>query len=404
MYLKLCKLFVSIFLLYNTWYSQIWEANQLILYVSVGLSAVFMLLDATFVLKRFEIGRVNPIVKMYVIFGLYVIASGVFVSIDKGEFLASAFTYISFTLIAFEIWYISFRLENFSWILNLFYLFALLCALTTIFNGQDYKTEVVVKTMGKNNNPNTLGVLMVFGIFATIFQKKAFMKNFILKYLSILIFLYVILLSGSRKSLFAGGGLFVFWVIEYFIESRKEKLTLKKLFIVGTIILSIVGIVIYILNVYVGLSGFERLLLLFKEGGTSIRLELMDMAVQYWKSSPIFGIGLDQFRILNTYGYYSHSTYFEILSCTGILGLLLFFIPLIKLLFTSIKKSLGKRGDLYKIRICLLMLAVELFLGIGQIFIYSATHMIILVFIANVIYEEISTENEIKRSFVKIKL
>ena len=120
MYLKLCKLFVSIFLLYNTWYSQIWEANQLILYVSVGLSAVFMLLDATFVLKRFEIGRVNPIVKMYVIFGLYVIASGVFVSIDKGEFLASAFTYISFTLIAFEIWYISFRLENFSWILNLF--------------------------------------------------------------------------------------------------------------------------------------------------------------------------------------------------------------------------------------------------------------------------------------------
>ncbi len=401
MYVNLCKLFVSVFMLYSTWYSQIWGANQVILYSSVALSIIFMLIDAAFVLKRLEIGRMNPVVKMYVFFGLYVTVAGLFVSVDKAAFVSSVFTYTAFTIIAFEIWYISFRLKNFNWILNLIYVLSLLCALTTIFIGQDYKTEVIVTTMSKFNNPNTLGVLMVFGIFAAIFQKEAFNRNFLLRYASIFMFIYVILLSGSRKALFAGVGLFAFWIIAYFNENKKEKLTSKTLFIVCTIIFSIVGASIYMINVYVGMSGFERLLLLFTEDGTSGRLQLMDMAVQYWKTSPILGIGLDQFRILNPYGYYSHSTYSEILSCTGVLGCFLFFIPLAKLLYIAIRKSMGKRDNMYEIRICLLMLGVELFLGVGQIFIYSATHMILLVFIANTIYEEIDCQI-LKEKSVKI--
>lgn len=403
MYVKLCKLFVAAFLLYNMWYSQIWGANQLILYLSVGLSIFFLLLDAVLVLKRLNLRKTNPIVKMYVIFGLYAILTGVIFAIDKGSFFASVFTYVSFTLVAFEVWYISFRTNNFKWLLNLIYALAWLCALTTIFYGQDYQVEVIVTTMGKYNNPNTLGVLMVFGIFTAVFQKNEFNKHFILKYLSVFVFLYVILLCGSRKALFAGIGLFLFWMAEYLIESKNEKLTLKTIFIITTIMTSLMVASIYIRNVYIETSGFERLLLLFEDGGTSARVHLMDLAVQYWKTSPIFGIGLDQYKVWNPYGYYSHSTYAEILSCTGILGCLIFFIPLLKLLMVSVKKTLKKRGNVYEMRVCLLMLGAELFLGIGQIFIYSVTHMIMLLFIANIVYEEIACSAKKRKPLLRVR-
>ncbi len=389
MCIKLCKLFVGVFFWYNIWYSQIWGANQLLLYSSVGLSIIFFLLDLFSTSNNMSFERINPIVKMYIIFGVYSIVTGVIVSVDKEEFFSSVFTYFSFTMIVFEVWYISLRTNNNKWLLDYIYLLALLCAVTTIFYGKDYRTEVVVTTMGIYNNPNTLGVFMVFGIFTVLFQKESINNNFIIKYLSIFAFLYVILLTGSRKSLFAGIGLFLLWIVEYLIECNKDYLTPRTLFIITAILLSVIGAWIYIKEVYIGMSGYERLLLLFKEGGTSGRIQLMEMGVDYWKKSPIFGIGLDQFKVLNPYGYYSHSTYSEILSCTGIVGCLFFFIPLLKLIMISVKKSFQQGESVYKIRICLLMLIVELFLGIAQIFIYSVIHMVILFFIANVVYEEI---------------
>ena len=222
MFIKICKFFVGIYLLYNMWYSQIWGANQLFLYVSVGFSIFFMFLDAVFVMKKFNIGKINPIIAMYIVYGVYAILTGMIVSIDKHEFFSSVFTYISFTLVVFVFWYISFRTQKTKWILDLIYVLALLCALTTIFNGQPYNNGVIVTTMGEYNNPNTLGVLMVFGIFATVIQKESFEKHFVLKYASIFAFLYVILLTGSRKALFAGIGLFIFWLIEYFIEKKRK--------------------------------------------------------------------------------------------------------------------------------------------------------------------------------------
>lgn len=392
MFVQMCKLFIGVFLLYNTWYSQVWGPNQIILYLSVGMSAFFMLSDAVIVLKRLNIGRINPIVKMYVIFGVYAMLTGIVVSVDKGQFLSSAFTYISFTLVAFEVWYISFRKNNSKWILDYIYALALLCAVTTIFNGQDYMTEVVVTTMSEFNNPNTLGVLMYVGIFTVVLQKEALEKYFILRYLSVFAFLYVILLTGSRKAFFAGIGLFLLWIVEYLREKKKEKTTIKTSFIIIIIILSIIVALNYMVNVYIGTTGFERLFLLFKEGGTSERVQLIKSAVQYWKQSPIFGIGLDQFKIVNSKEYYSHSTYAEILSCTGIIGCLIFFIPLLKLFIVSVKKTFKKSDNGYKMHICLLMLCAELFLGVAQIFIYSVTHMIVLLFIANIVYEEISCE------------
>lgn len=403
MYVKLCKLFVAAFLLYSTWYSQIWGANQMILYSSVGLSIFFLLLDAALVLMRLDLRKINPMVKMYVVFGVYAALTGVVFAVDRGEFLASVFTYVSFTIIAFEIWYVSFRADSFKWVLNLIYALAWLCALTTIFNGQEYQSGVIVTTMGEYNNPNTLGVLMVFGIFAAVFQKEGFNKYFVFKYFSVFVFLYVILLSGSRKALFAGVGLFVMWVAEYFIESRARKVTPKTIFTAAIIILSIMGAIKFLQIVYVEMAGFERLMLLFEEGGTAKRLQLMEAAVQYWKQSPIFGIGLDQFRIWNENGFYSHSTYAEILSCTGIFGCLIFFLPLLKLLVVSVKKAFEKREDAYEMRICLLMLGAELFLGVGQIFIYSATHMIMLVFIANIVYEEIGCNSRKKKVKLRFK-
>ena len=391
---KICQFFVGVFLLYNGWYSQIWGANRGLLYLSVGLSIVFMLIDAGFVLKKISINKINPIVKMYIIFGIYALMTGIIVSVNTNEFLSSMFTYTSFTIIALEVWYISFRIKDFKWILKYIYFIALLCAVTTIFYGKDYRTEVIVTTMSQYNNPNTLGVLMVFGIFSVMFQNERMKKYFLFMYMSVLVFLYVILLTGSRKALFAGAGLYCIWLFEYIRERKKEKITLVSMLLLLITVASLVGTYVYIKKIYIEMSGFTRLRLFFQEGGTDGRISLIKLAVQCWKNSPIFGVGMDQFRFWNPYGCYSHSTYTEILSCTGVMGTLIFFIPLIGLLKVSIKKAVRRKKGSYQFRICSLMLMVELFLGMGQIFIYSALHMIILLFISNIVYEEIECENK----------
>ena len=64
--------------------------------------------------------------------------------------------------------------------------------------------------------------------------------------------------------------------------------------------------------------------------------------------------------------------------------MLIFFVPLFKCLYTCILQSFKKYSpeQMYRMRMVALMLLCELFLGIGQIFVYDILHMLVLMLIS----------------------
>jgi len=395
MFIFLSKLSIIVYLIYYMWYQEIWGASTIILYLTSLLSILFVLLDI-FSTKKVPIKEMNGFIKMYFLFGIYAFLSGFFVCIDKNIFLNSCFRYFSFVFLLYSIWYACYKSKNISWLINTIFISSLMCAFTALFFGKGYQVEVLVKTMSPINNPNTLGLTMIMGIFTVVLNLKKKQKYFIINYFLLILFLLVIIMCGSRKSLFAGIALIILGIIDFLSSNSKikGKITKKKLTIYLIIIISACLAYFYVINNYINSSSFIRLQKLFSEGGTSVRLELYRLAIEYWKTSPLFGIGLDQYKILCPYGFFSHSTYAELLSCTGIFGITIFFYPVISLILKLLKAFYIKKKISYTSKIVLLMILIELFIGVGQVFTFSFEHLLILFCISYLGERELKKTNE----------
>lgn len=388
MFISLAKLNIIIYLFYYTWYQEIWGASPIMLYLTSFFSIGFVLLDILST-KKIIIKETDNFIKMYIFFGLYALITGIFVCIDINVFFKSYFRYFSFVLLLYSIWYVCHKNKSIDWLISTIFITSLLCAFTSLFFGKAYQVEVLVTTMSQINNPNTLGLSMIMGIFATILNLKKMSKYFLLSYSSIMIFLLVIIRCGSRKSLFAGITLVVLWLIEFLSNKSYNKLNKKKLISYLIIGMSIIFAYNYVVNHYLNSTSFERLLKLFGENGTTGRIQLYKWAIEYWKTSPLFGIGLDQYKILCPYGYFSHSAYAELLSCTGIFGIIIFFFPIISLIFKLLKTYFIKKQISYTAKISLLMILIELFLGIGQVYTFSFQHLLIFFCISFLVESEL---------------
>ena len=114
---------------------------------------------------------------------------------------------------------------------------------------------------------------------------------------------------------------------------------------------------------------------LFTSGSTKMRSEMYEESIDFFKRSPLFGIGYDQFRVLSRYKLYSHSTYAEVMADGGIIGMLLFITPILIAGFRLFK--LRKRTNTYTVWIFIALYCVEVFLGAVNIFMYDITHLLI---------------------------
>ena len=318
--------------------------------------------------------------KIYILlFCIYCFLSGYVISRDKDVFLSSIVTLAAFSIVCFEIWYLSTRDGgSISWVVNTLKYVAVLCALQTIFFGQDYYNGVFVTTMSADNNPNILGYVMVVGIFCVLLTFKSTKALWIIDVVFIFAELYTIILSGSRKCLISALIICVFWFVIYMRFGSRQKRTIKSMVssLVLTVSVFVGGYLLF--STYSSTASFERMLLLFDEGGVDGRIGLFNIAIEYWQTSPLIGIGYDQFKVWYYEGFYSHSTYGELLSCTGIVGFVLFLTPVLMLLIQLVKRGLNQRENHYLIFMMVTMLLVELFLAAGQIVFYNMTHMALL--------------------------
>lgn len=168
--------------------------------------------------------------------------------------------------------------------------------------------------------------------------RNLFKIDFLFHGFSILLGFYLIVIqSGSRQGLL---WLFMAAMLCYVVYSRKN------LFI-GALLLLPVAIIFPIL-MYVFFKETEtvsRILVLFDpvaqtfdpEKSLETRVVMIEIGLDLWKQSPIWGNGNEAFRVNAGFGAYSHNNYIEMLSNYGLLGLFTYYLPLISGLCISLK-------------------------------------------------------------------
>lgn len=183
-----------------------------------------------------------------------------------------------------------------------------------IIEGMDYG-----RVMGIYKNPNGLGFSMWYGVvIATFFildtDRKSYKFFFII---SILLFLWVLFSSGSRKNAIACI-VFLGVLIYYFSKGRYRW---------SLLIILVIGIIAYHLVLDSILSETAvgaRMQGDTLERGATNRGRLIEEGFSFFFKYPLLGVGLGSFTSFSSSGLMSHNDYIEILSSTGIIGFFLY--------------------------------------------------------------------------------
>ena len=206
-----------------------------------------------------------------------------------------------------------------------------------------YHTLGIERPAGLVANANSLGLVMVLGLFSiSIFYLTNILtqKNIrIFKYaLWPLLFLcsYSAFLSGSKKAIIGVAFAALGFLYAHFQGVQGRFLKIISTLILGTIILFLV---LNILNHSLVEHRFEEALEFFKARGykssvaydsTSLRYAYAVAGLKMFQEKPILGVGLNNFSknvkkfspLLGAHETYAHNNYIEILACTGLMGFL----------------------------------------------------------------------------------
>ena len=187
------------------------------------------------------------------------------------------------------------------------------------------------RVAGYASDPNYATMLLLIGIITTIKSKKIFRP---IKLTLSIFFILCIGLSFSRSIIIASVIFAIYiWII------RKMKISESKMKLVGKI-LFIGFILIEILLPFISSS------LTFLPKTLTTRFAMWNSAKELFFRSPIIGNGLTSFRnyfAINNWYVQAHSTYWQILSELGIVGMILY----IRMIFRVIDKSVKNKYNYF---------------------------------------------------------
>jgi len=374
MFLNLSKLFYALLILYYGWFQIIFfSIPNLLLILGAGMM-FFIFLNA--LQTRNLRNAFTMELKMWILFAVTSFVYGLFVAVNHGNLISSIFTFSQFLVLMYGIIYISDQDRTIDFFIIMFIVYAMFCAITTVFWGVEYGQGRI--SMGLANNPNTLGMTMAIGVCCVLF-KHSFEKLIIsvFAFSSIILMIYVILLTGSRKAFLSIALIIIYWLIFIVFKDIKAfKFTTKLKGILSVVL--VIGTGYYMLYPFFKDSVLlQRLLILF-ESGNATREGMYSVAVDLFIQNPLVGIGFNNYRVVSMYETYSHSTYAEALACTGIIGSILYFSSYILILvhFWKLLKSNLDALFLRQAKVMLGLFSVLLFAGIGVIHFYTMTSSI----------------------------
>lgn len=210
--------------------------------------------------------------------------------------------------------------------------------LLSIFFSEAYHGRVearqVLTLFGVQSEPNNQGAYIAIGFTIFLYRILNSEKNRLLYGIALLVNAYATLKTGSRTGLTT---LAVVALAIFFVSARKEGFSAFKGIIMGTIAFVTLY---FIVKEYLPQNTFDRLFEFDTYEGGSNRDLLWENALELYKKdlNPIFGAGWGACFGYN--GVYKgvHNTYLGMLCDVGIIGFLLFFIPILNAIWQLWKK------------------------------------------------------------------
>ena len=184
-------------------------------------------------------------------------------------------------------------------------------------------------------NANVFSSVLLLGLISSFYLLDNGRAFYIRAILVILIILGLVsqVLAASRR----GVVVYVFYIFTYIHSLLAIKYRKNALYKLMTLLLVITVLLIICLNInwqeLTIISEFQRGVL----GGDDLRHSYQAEAWNIFKDNPVFGGGLGV--VWTRIGAYSHSFYFELLSCTGLVGTLVLLCTLGKWLLYFFKAS-----------------------------------------------------------------
>ena len=250
-----------------------------------------------------------------------------------------------------------------------------LLALATFVKGVAVSSSGAIGLEGLNSNSmSSFLLIMYFTSFCLFYKKRRFLIRILLLFMIAVV--AVAQVSAASRRGFIVLVLFTFLSLVFGIIPLKSENKSKKRFFFFVLLLLGVGIALIFLQNYL----LEKTLLGARlmgsyDGGDAARNRYQTFALQQFKEHPLFGIGLG--GVAFHMGAYSHSLYYELLACTGILITLLFSYGIIKMLraywlSNRIFMALDdQKENVYLSRIGFVFLFCILVSGIAVVMIYD---------------------------------
>lgn len=206
---------------------------------------------------------------------------------------------------------------------------------------------------GTEINSNMLAILCVYGFVLSMYLRKTGKIGQAANWLRMFFYLLVILLTGSRKGLIM---ILLAVVIIQFIFEKNNILRLARNALIGVAAVAVIYVIIMNVDMLYSIVGVrvEALLDYLSEGSTTEasladREKLPALGMEYFKQKPWTGYGYDCFKLVSgkgpngkvavgEVGFYSHNNYVELLFGGGIIGFVLYYIPVAYLLVKLIKR------------------------------------------------------------------
>lgn len=378
-WLSISKFILFVFLLYMNWIKEIWGDIPIILYGSVIVLTLSLLLHQDEGEKYIDLECITDYYIVLLMFGFYCLISGIIVCVNRYLFISSMVTYFSYLVVFYDICLIAKRDKGWGWLLNTVLLVALICCVYALLFGVTiHNSGAEALTLSTINNPHILALVYLIGIFGLMANRETGFHNIAFKLFVMLLLCYGILRTGSRKSLLAMLLFLAVWFIAIMSISNVLLPIRTKVVFYLCILISIIFVFLYIQRFYIGSDQFERLMRFFSyesDHSSEDRIQMYKLSWDLWKAHPIFGVGFNQYQLYSWRGDYSHSTYAEVLACTGIIGTVILFVPILYYFCNVIKLTFSApRGYRYYYEMCIAGFLMVFFLGSGQVWMYGLSH------------------------------
>lgn len=224
---------------------------------------------------------------------------------------------------------------------------------------------------GTEMNSNMLAMLCVYGLVLAMYLRKIGKYTRMGCWFRLVFYTLAVLLTGSRKGVIMIAVAIV--VVQMFLGRKK----FVKNFLLAVAAIAAIYALIMNVDILYNIIGMriEKLMELLEEGTTddgslNSRQLLIKIGMSYIREKPWTGYGYDCFKLLSgvnadgvvsigDMGYYSHNNYIELLTGGGIIGFVLYYIPMLYLLASLIKRIKLNICVPYLLAILVSKLAIE---------------------------------------------